>query len=550
MARPVPGERRLVRVRAARPAGLAVVFLLFLSSVLAPCARSADLPASSILATYSFDDELTQTGPDTFHVFANSKGTVRLSRAYRWSGETSVEIRDVAGDGDFPELQGYFPEIARGTLYAHFALLTTTPREGFNVALAGPAGFRLARNGIAFWLQSRDGALLHTSDSIPKKLFSLEAFTWYFVDVTYRVEAGSYDLAIRQEGDPRPRIRLENQPNAAAQPGSIVNMFSFVGDVEDDESNVVYHVDDVVIGTDQRITLLPFAAPGRRRLFVDSLLRDRSLLMGRPQCLPFSEPRDLGVDASDMAAFRSAGALERFEKLATGPGPSSLFRPDGLSGRPAELFEAAAEWREGCRALSRAEPARALARFESAFTRSRGRMYRLSAALALAALGRAVDADEALSETAPEWASDTRFTLALAIVGAARGDLARSEELLRRPAEDLRAESCEAMESRMLSEEYFVALLLNGFTDAAARYADGMIERLEKSGRSAAEWSEKRGDAAFFAGDWTTALRLYERIADTCPGALLKMADVYLKLGDLAKEKVLRERIYGSLDVR
>ena len=533
--------------RAHRPALLAIVFL---SSVLASSARSADLPASGILVTYSFDDDLTQTGPDTFHVFANSKGTVRLSHAYRWSGETSVEIRDVAGDGDFPELQGYFPEIARGTLYAHFAFLTTTPREEFNVALAGPGGFRLARNGIGFWLQAREGILVHTSDSIPKKLFPLEAFTWYFVDVTYRVEAGSYDLEIRQEGDSRPRTRLENQPNAAHQPGSTVGTFSFVGDVEDDESNVVYYVDDVVIGTDQRIPLLPFAAPGRRRLFVDSLLRDRSLLKGRPQCLPFAEPRDLGVDAADMAALKSAGALERFENVATGRGPSSPVRPGDLSGRPAELFEAAAEWREGCQALALADPARALTRFESAFARSRGRMHRLSAALALAALGRTVDADEVLSETAPDWAGDARFTLALAIVGAARGDLARSEELLRQPAENLLAAGCEAAVSRMLSEEYFAALLLNGFTEAAARYADGMIELLEKSGRPAPAWWERRGDVAFFAEDWATAIRLYERSAPTSAGALLKLADVYLKLGDLANEKALRERIYGSLDAR
>jgi len=169
----------------------------------------------------------------------------------------------VAGDGNFPELQGYFPVITRGTLYAHFALLTTTPLEELNVALAGPAGFRLARNGIALWLRAREGFLVHVSDSIPKRLFELEPFTWYFVDVTYRVGAGTYDLVIRQEGDPRPRVRLENQLNAASQPGSSVNMFSFVGDVEDDVSEVVYYVDDVVMGTDQRIPMLPFRAVPR-----------------------------------------------------------------------------------------------------------------------------------------------------------------------------------------------------------------------------------------------------------------------------------------------
>lgn len=545
-----------------RPARVASAALVGFSLLLAPCARSAGSPPGGVLATYSFDDERTDTGPDTFRVFANSKGTVRLSHAYRWSGETSVEIRDAAGDRAFPELQGYFPPVAAGTLHAHFALLTTTPREEFNVALAGPAGFRLARNGIGFWLQARDGFLRHTTDSIPKKLFALEAFSWYVVDVTYRVEAGTYDLTILQEGKSIPVVRLENQPNAANQPGSTVDKFSFVGDVEDDVSEVVYFVDDVVIGTDQRISLMPFVAPGRRRLFVDSLLRDRSLLKGRPVCLPFTEPRDLGVDASDLQALRNAGALERLEKLAAGQGATPHARPSGLSDRLAGLLESASEWREGCVALERSEPDRALARFESAFARSGGRLYRLSAALALAGLGRYAGADEALSEASPEWAGDTRYTLALAIVGAARGDLARAEELLRRPAEDFlegraaapgEGESqrrCEALESRMLSEEYFAALLLNGFTQAAANYADRMIERLEKTGRSTAAWVEKRGDAAFFAGDLTTAIRLYEGSAEASPGALLKLADVYFELGDLSKEKALRERIYGSLEAR
>jgi tetratricopeptide (TPR) repeat protein len=329
-----------------------------------------------------------------------------------------------------------------------------------------------------------------------------------------------------------------------------VGTFSFVGDVEDDESNVVYYVDDVVIGTDQRITLLPFAAPGRRRLFVESLLRDRSLLTGRPTCLPFFEPRDLGVDVSDMAALKNGGALERLEKIVMGKGPVPHVSPDGLSDRLTKILEAAAEWREGCAALATGDSARALGRFESAFARSRGRMYSLSSALALAALGRFVDADQVLVETSPEWTGDGRYTLALAIVGAARGDLARSAQLLRKPAEDVPAGDCEALEWRMLSEEYFAALLLNGFTDAAGAYADRMIEHLEKGGRPSAAWLERRGDAAFFVADWATAIRHYERSAPVSAGALLKLADVYLKLGDLAKEKALRERIFGSLDAR
>ena len=524
-------------------------------------AFAAETPAAGVLVKYSFDDELTETGPDTFRVFANAKGTVRLSRAYRWSGEFSVEIRDVAGDRNFPELQGYFPAIAKGTLYAHFAFLTTTPQEELNVALAGPAGFRLAPNGIAFWLRAREGSLFHTSDSIEKKLFALEPFTWYFVDVTYLVEEGSYDLVIRREGDAEPRVTLRGQPNAANQPGSSVDKFSFVGDVEDDTSNVVYYVDDVIIGIGQPVTIGPFVAPGRRRFFVESLLRERSLLQGRPGCLPFSEPEDLGLDASDVAGMKAAGSLDLLEAVVTGR-PGFLRARDShleaFSGRPRELLESAAEWREGCHALATGQPAAALRLFESASGRSHGRMYRLSSAIALAALGRTADADEILAASSAEWTGDARYTLALAAVGAARGDLARAEELLRLPGERLLEDAlpatsrdepkrCEARENRMLAEEYFVALLLNGFSDAAATYADRMIEHLEKGGRSPGGWPEKRGDAAFFAGDWTTAIRLYERSAEESPAALLKLADVYFKLGDLAKEKSLRERIYGTL---
>ena len=65
--------------------------------------------APPFLVRYSFDDGAVATGPDTFTVFRNAKGSVQLSTAFHVSGYRSLEIRDVAGDGDFPELQGFFP---------------------------------------------------------------------------------------------------------------------------------------------------------------------------------------------------------------------------------------------------------------------------------------------------------------------------------------------------------------------------------------------------------------------------------------------------------
>src|SRR6266571_6760810 len=102
---------------------------------------SAALLAAHVLAKYSFDDQLTDTGPDTFAVFQNAKGHVRLVSNIRYSGYRSIELRDVAGDGDFPELQGYFPERKTGELYFHFAMLVVNPDQTLNVALAGPSHF-------------------------------------------------------------------------------------------------------------------------------------------------------------------------------------------------------------------------------------------------------------------------------------------------------------------------------------------------------------------------------------------------------------------------
>lgn len=233
-------------------------------------ALPAEAPTSPILVSYSFDDGKTDTGPDTFSVFRNARGNVQLSNAFRASGYQSVEIRDVAGDGDFPELQGYFPERRDGWLVIHFSLLVIDPQEELNIALAGPGWFNLSENGISFWLSTRDGDLLHTTDSIPKRLLRLKPFTWYGIDADYDVLRGRYNLEIYEEGIEKPVVSLNNVPNAGSHPGSAVSMFSFIGDKGEDRSNVVYYVDDVVLATDRAIALPPFVAPGRRQFLADA----------------------------------------------------------------------------------------------------------------------------------------------------------------------------------------------------------------------------------------------------------------------------------------
>src|SRR5882672_3700766 len=219
--------------------------------------------SGSTLVRYSFDEEVA-TGPDTFATWqgarhsSTGKGRVSLSTAFHVSGSRSVEIKDVAGDGDFPELQGYFPVRGTGRLFFHFAFLTTDPKEELNVALAGPRFFQLEKDGIAFWLGTREGGLVHISDSIPKRLVPVEAFVWYTVDVAYDVAPGTYALTIHREGQEQALVAIRDQPNAARQASSAINKFSFVGSPHNDLSNVVYYVDDVVIGTDESVTTHPF----------------------------------------------------------------------------------------------------------------------------------------------------------------------------------------------------------------------------------------------------------------------------------------------------
>src|SRR5215207_4221410 len=88
---------------------LTSVFLL-----LAASAWAQPQAASTPLVHYSFDDDLVESGPDTFSVFQFGKGSVTLNSVQRFSGYRSVELRDVPGDHTFPELQGYFPLRAKG----------------------------------------------------------------------------------------------------------------------------------------------------------------------------------------------------------------------------------------------------------------------------------------------------------------------------------------------------------------------------------------------------------------------------------------------------
>jgi tetratricopeptide (TPR) repeat protein len=515
-----------------------------------------------VLASYSFDDDVA-TGPDTFAVWQGARhtkggrGRVSLTGAFHVSGHRSVELRDVAGDGDFPELQGYFPARTAGRLFFHFAFLTTDPKEELNVALAGPRFFQLEKDGLAFWLGTREGRLVHYSDSLPKKLFIPEPFVWYTVDVAYDIAPGTYDLVIRGEGREEPLVSLRRQPNTIQKPGSAIDKFSFVGAPFTDRSNVVYYVDDVVIGTEDRVARSPFVAPGRRKLFIDSFAEYQRLLRERPRCLPPLDPEDLGFTADDLAEVQAVGLSDAVTQLMAGERtsrPASLER-GGESWR--RVLDAAYAWGEGCTALEAGDAAKALRHFErAAVDAPGGRLFRLSAALALAALKRIDEADERLALLS-EWRHDPRYAVASAYVGLARGDLERAREWLQDPARDAvdrdpgRKEA--ASVETLVTEQYYYVLLWKGEYDDARDYALRMAERAERLGSPAGAWTVRAADASFYRRDIAEARELY-RSALASEKDYAALREIYLRLADLAfldgtpgEERRLREHYYGAL---
>lgn len=534
------------------------------ASLLVPArpAGAAPIRPPLVLASYSFDDDVA-TGPDTFAVWQGARhtkggrGRVSLQGAFHVSGHRAVELRDVPGDGDFPELQGYFPVRTKGRLFFHFAFLVTDPREELNIALAGPRFFQLEKDGLAFWLGTRDGRLVHYSDSIPKRLFVPEPFAWHAVDVAYDIPSGTYDILIRREGSDAPLVSLQSQANATRRPGSAIDKFSFVGAPFSDHSSVVYYVDDVVIGTDESVARNPFAAPGRRKLFIDSFVEYQLLLRERPRCLPPLDPADLGFTPDDLAKAQAAGFSDAVTSLMVGERPSRPASPERGGETWRRVLDAAHAWGEGCAALETGHAATALSLFERASTDApQGLLFRLSAALALAALKRIDEADERLALLS-EWRNDPRYAVASAYVGLARGDLDRALEWLRDPAVeavDREPREREAVPvEALVTEQYYYVLLWKGAYDDARDYALRMAERASQAGRGAGAWWVRAADASFYRRDVAEARELYRTAleGERDHGALreiyLRLADLAFLDGDLGEERRLREHYYGTL---
>ena len=280
-----------------------------------------------------------------------------------------------------------------------------------------------------------------------------------------------------------------------------------------------------------------------------------------------------------MDALKAAGSWELLLQLINGQAVSSDV-PRQASAELHQLLYAAALWSEGVKALSDRKAPDALKSFDeaSALVPS-AKIYAMNAVLSLVALQQWDVVDERLSRIYSDWQDDVRFVPAMAAIGLARDRLDEAERWLQGPAEQVPDELGQSLVRRLRSgaitpgllqelklrfpdnwedyikdvfvaEQYFLVLLWKNQAAAAERFAQRMADRYEALGIPNSRWYERMGDAAFFLGNFTMALQQYEKGVkgnEQSAGILVKLSDVYFRLGDLEKERLYREKIYGTI---
>ena len=526
-----------------------------------------------LLAGYDFDQRLAEVGPDTYQIFKHDYGKVGLSSAYKFSGERSLKIEDVAEDGGFPELQGYFETVKRGRLHFHFAFLVADTLEDFNIALAGKGHFRLHKHGIAFWLQNQQGNLHHYVAGQAIELFELSPFAWYQVDVSYDIEKGRYDLSIRDERGEH-LVYLLDQRNAADHSHSSINKFSFIGDLGD-KFNAAYYVDDVMLYTDDQRQQAEFIAPGRRQLFIDSWNDYHRRLYGKIQCVPATQIIDFGIDTEQFFELVAQGHLQRLNDLLENQLPEIASVVDNH-----QLY-AVYHWQKGCRLLKRRKWTKAIDYFRAAQDLvGNARIYSLSLALAYAGAKQYPQADNLLASIQADWINDQRFAVAQAMIGISRNNTYSAGEWLATLAletykpglmdliEPLHAghiddnmitrlksyapdEWQQYLQQAVITEQYYFALLWEKREYDALQYAQDVISKLEGLDIASSKWHERAADAAFYGKQYAEAIDYYQRaltLGQPCYCNYLKLADIYHLQGQVDLEREYRQLVYGRFD--
>jgi tetratricopeptide (TPR) repeat protein len=342
---------------------------------------------------------------------------------------------------------------------------------------------------------------------------------------------------------------------------------------------VVYYVDDVIIGTDGAVQQLPFVAPGRRKLFVDSWNDCRRLAAQRPYYLPAVALTDFGISSREALAITQQNAMNLVARLVNGQSmpPEAL---QGLSRESVRLIQAIDVWNAGRRALEKGEATEALALFEKVSGDvPAGKIYNVYAVFALVSLHRWEEVDLRLGQISAAWQGDPRFGIVSAMVGLARDDLDAAEQWLREPAQKIPGEFHseairqmwngqitpaivqsirtqfpetwpELLAEPLVAEQYYFVLLWKVRYQEAERYASRMVDHFKRLGLDPSHWQERAGDAAFLSGNLQAGLRWYEASLEANgqrSSVYLKLSDVYFRLEDPERERIYREMIYGSL---
>jgi len=357
-------------------------------------------------------------------------------------------------------------------------------------------------------------------------------------------------------------------------PGSTVNMFSFIGDLED-RQNAAYYVDDVILASHQSVAQADFIAPGRRKLFVDIWNDYHQALYGQIQCLPAVQSADLGVDVEVFTGLVANGYYDVLNQLLA----QADVEPGDWRNQP--HLRAIDLWRRGCANLLQREWRQAIEHFSEARDLvPLARMYRLSLALAHAGAGDYDRSNTLFATSQWEWPNEPRFAVAQAMAGLSRADLGSAEQWLARLALGAWEDGGQAvfeglysgyfdhnlierlklydpddwpalLEQAVITEQYYFALLWQQRYYEAYGYARDLTARLQALGFVSAKWQERTGDAAFYSRDYAEALTWYEAslgVPGACYCNYLKMADIFHLRGDSASERKYREMIYGRFE--
>jgi tetratricopeptide (TPR) repeat protein len=165
-------------------------------------------------------------------------------------------------------------------------------------------------------------------------------------------------------------------------------------------------------------------------------------------------------------------------------------------------------------------------------------IFRFSELIALVRAKRLAEATRVWEDLEPTSQRDIRYGGLAAMIGLATGDLSAADRWL--------AGQGEEVEPAVLDLRYFVLLWKREYR----RAAELAQQTASRDTSDAARWLERSGDALLLAGAPGEARSLYEQVLEREPddwGATTRLADVFFLLGDAAREKTVRERIYGHL---